>query len=264
MWTKIFRAINIIVIITMPVLIVYQLFFAEKTDVKLVAKAVSLLVVYLLAMLRIRRKTSPLDYLVFEEQYKSILGKAFSQDKDSYRKLMKAISLYNANKQEKSLEILEKLYNNCSEPDDYTAVLCFKALNLDELKRTDEAIACYEEALTRDRTRSTVWSNLGILYKNNGRNDDAVNAYREAIAYDPENAFAYNNIANIYLLKGDAQETIAYGLKAIELNPKMHQSMSALAVAYKMEGNMEKALEYRRMYEKNGGDPKVMKLFFGE
>lgn len=254
MWTKIFRVLNIIIIITMPVVIVYQLFIAEKTDIKLVTKAASLLIVYLLAMLRIRRKTSPLDYLVFEEQYKDVICSAFNTDKGSYRRLMTAIGYYNGNKQNKAIELLDRLYGSCEEADDYAAVLFFKALCLSEQNRLEGAAACYEEILTHKRNYAKAWSNLGTVYQRMGKAEEAFRAYREAVAYNPQHAAAYCNIANYYVTKAEPENAIEYALKSIELDSKMYQAMSAAAMAYKMLGDEEKCEKYCRMYGANGGD----------
>lgn len=252
MWTKIFRVLNIIIIITMPVVIVYQLFIAEETNVKLVTKAASLLVVYLLAMLRIRRKTSPLDYLVFEEQYKDVICGAFNTDKGSYRKLMTAIGYYNGNKQDKAIELLDRLYGSCEEADDFAAVLFFKALCLSEQNKLEETVSCYEEILTHKRNYSKAWSNLGAAYQRMGKADEAFRAFREAVAYNPQHAPAYCNIANYYVTKGEPEAAIEYALKTLELDSRMCAAMNAAAMAYKMLGDEENCDKYCRMYGANG------------
>ncbi|MBQ8686952.1 MAG: tetratricopeptide repeat protein [Ruminococcus sp.] len=205
MKTKIFLVLNILLIASAAVAIVWQLFFAEEPNVRLIARAAVLLIVYLLAAFGIRVKRSPLDYMIYEEKYKAYLGEAFRTDKKSYRKLMKALTRYNEDKPDEAIAILDKLYTSCAEADDYAAVMFFKALCLEEKQRLEEAASCYEEVLTYNRSHATAWSNLGLIYQKLGRGEESFRAYRNAVTYDPENAYAYNNLASYYVKNGEAE-----------------------------------------------------------
>lgn len=252
MKTKLFFVLNILIIGFTGAVVIYQLFIAEEKDVKLLSKAAGLLVVYLLGVTGIWKKRSPLDYMVYEEQYGDIIGGAFKNDKYSYRQLMNAITWFNRNKPEKAISILDKLYKNCLYTDDFSAVLLFKALCLEDKNRSEEAAECYKEILERDKSNSIVWSNLGLIYQEEGRINDAINAYTTAVECNPENAAAQCNLGSYYVRQGDPQAALPYILKAIELNPKMHQAISGAAVAYKMLGDNENAEKYCRMYGANG------------
>lgn len=254
MKTKIFFVLNILIIAGSAGVLVWQIFFAQERDMKLIAKATVLLIVYLLAVLGIRRKRSPLDYMVYEEQYKPFLGEAFRTDRGSYRRLMTALTQYNQNKPDKAIEILDKLYSSCAGVDDYSAVLFFKALCLEEKKQFQEAAACYEELLTYNTSHATAWSNLGIIYQNQGKGDDAFRAFRNAVTHDPDNAYAHNNIASCYVKNGEAEAALESALRAIQLYSKLYQAMGAASIAYKMLGDEENAEKYCRMYGSNGGN----------
>lgn len=263
MKTKFFFILNIAILIIMPIVIIYQLFIAETPDVKLIVEAGVLFVVYLLGVLGIKRKRSPLDFMIYQEKYGHILGDAFKSDKTSYHKLMKAITLYNENKYDKAITLLDELYVVCAEADDFMAVLSFKALCLEELHRENDAIAAYEELLTHNASCSLAWSNLGLLYRNEGRFDDAMNAYLRAVDCDPENSYAYNNLGNICILKGEYQLSLEYARRALELNPKLAPSMSNAALACKVLGDIEGAREYCERYRKAGGDYKALEKIIG-
>ncbi len=258
MKTKFLFALNILVIAVTGIIIVWQLFFAEEQNMKLLSKALVLFVVYFLAVTGIRKKRS-INTVVYEEQYKDYLGNAFNSDKFSYRRLMKAIVLYNENKPDRAIAVLDDVRRNCLYSDDFSAVLFFKALCLEEQQRFEEAADCYTEVLEHNKTHATAWSNLGLVYQKLGRAGDSFRAYTKALECDPDNAFAYNNIASYYVRNGEAETGLEYALKAIGLNPKMYQAMGAAAIAYKMLGDEENAEKYRRMYGVNGGDGKMLK-----
>ncbi len=254
MKTKFFFILNILIIGFTGGVVIYQLFIAEEKDIKLLSKAAGLLVVYLLGVTGIWKKRSPLDYMVYEEQYRDIIGNAFKDDKYSYRQLMNAITWFNRNKPDKAVSILDKLYKNCLYTDDYSAVLIFKALCLEEKNKPREAAECYNEILERDKNNSLAWSNLGLIYQEEGRIKDALNAYTISVESNPENAAAQCNLGSYYVRLGEPQTALPYILKAIELNPKMYQAIGGAAVAYKMLGDEENTEKYCRMYGANGGN----------
>lgn len=245
---------NILIIISAVGIIVWQAFFTEKRDTGIIIKAAALLVVYLLGILGIYRKKSPLDYKLYEEKYRDIIGDAFKKDRKSYSRLMKAITQFNRDEYSKAAENLEKLENSCASADDHSAVLFFKALCLEAQKRIKAAAETYEELLVHDNSNASAWSNLGLLYQQLGRAEDSYRAYRESVRYDPDNAYAYNNIAVYHLRRGEPEQAIVNAEKAIQLNSKLYQAMSAAALAYKQLGDDENAEKYCCMYGMNGGD----------
>ncbi len=259
MRTKIVFALNILIIVGMAVLIVWQLFFAEEINAKILSRAIVLFAVYLLGVLGVKRKRSPFDYKIYEERYGYIIKTAFSHDKVSYMKLMSVITLYNENKFDKAIKALDKLEEKCAESDDYSAVLYFRALCKDESGNKAGAIADYEELLTRDCTNSHAWSNLGLIYMHIGKTDEALRCYCEAVHYDPSNQYAHCNLGNLYLQKADYQLALEHALKSLEAEPKIRQSMSLAAVCCSRLGDSENAEKYCEMYGKYGGNVKELK-----
>ncbi|MBQ8786085.1 MAG: tetratricopeptide repeat protein [Oscillospiraceae bacterium] len=259
MRTKIVFALNILIIIGMAAIIVWQLFFADEINAKTLSRAVVLFAVYLLGVLGIKRKRSPFDYKIYEERYGYIIKTAFSHDRVRYMKLMSVITLYNENKFDKAIKALDKLEEHCAESDDYSAVLYFRALCKDESGNKAGAIADYEELLTRDYTNSHAWSNLGLIYTHIGKTDEALRCYREAVHHDPSNPYAHCNLGNLYLQKADYQLALEHALKSLETEPKIRQSMSLAAVAYKRLGDDLNAEKYCELYGKYGGNVKELK-----
>lgn len=256
---KFLFALNILIIVGMAAIIVYQLFIAEETDYKMLAKAATLFAVFLLSVLGVKRKRSPFDYKVFEDTYGYIIKTAFSHDRVSYMKLMSVITLYNENKFDKAIKVLDKLEEKCAESDDYSAVLYFRALCKDESGNKAGAISDYEELLTRDYTNSHAWSNLGLIYTHIGKTDEALRCYCEAVRHDPSNPYAHCNLGNLYLQKADYELALEHALKSFETEPKIKQSMSLAALCYSRLGDSENAEKYCELYGKYGGNVKELK-----
>ena len=258
--TKVFFVLNIIIMVFAAGTIIFELFISDERDVKLISKAAGILAVYLLAFTGIKRKRSPLDYIVYEERYGHVIKNAFRDNKSCRRRLMTAIGYYNDSKHKKAVNVLEKLRKDCLYADDFVAVLFFKARCLEELHLQDSAVSCYEEILEHDETNSTVWSNLGLLYLEQGRKDDAFRAYSRAIECGPENAHAFCNFAAYYMQNTEFEKSIELALKAIELNSALYEAMGIAAMSYKLSGDEENAEKYRLMYGANGGDGAGLKL----
>ena len=259
MRTRIVFVLNILIILGMAFLVIWQLFFAEEINAKVLSKAIVLLVVYLLGMLGIKRKRSPFDYKIYEERYGYIIKTAFSHDKISYMKLMSVITYYNENKFDKAIKALDRLEEKCAESDDVSAVLYFRALCKEESGNKSGAISDYEELLTRDYTNSHAWSNLGLIYMHIDKKDEALRCYREAVHHDPSNQYAHCNLGNLYLQIGNYEAALEHALISLEAEPKIRQSMSLAAICYSRLGDSENAEKYCKMYGKCGGNVSELK-----
>ena len=245
--------LNILIMGSAAAVIAYEVFFVEEIDIKIVVKAATLLLTYILALFGVIRKRSVFDYKIYEDKYKDIIRNAFESDKRSYHRLMKAIYLYNAQKYEDAIKLLNKLKPMCINYQDNSVVLMFKALCETEANQNHNAVASYEELLKIDHSNSLAWSNLGLLYSQINRTDLAENAYKKALAYDKNNAFAYNNIAIFYINNGEYEKGLESAMEALRINNKMYQALSAAALCHAHLGNKEEAYKYCKMYGTNGG-----------
>ena len=61
-----------------------------------------------------------------------------------------------------------------------------KALTLKELKRYDEAIAHYDQALSLKPDYAEAWSNKGVTLHELKRYDEAITHYDQALSLKPE------------------------------------------------------------------------------
>src|SRR6266567_832425 len=114
--------------------------------------------------------------------------------------------------------------------------------NLHALKRYEEALAAYEQAIRLDSNNAYAYNNKGIVLLHLNDNEEALTALEQAIRLDPKNATAYNNKGNaLRSLKRYEEALAAYEL-AIHLNPNNSE-------IYNNKGNALQALNRNREAE---------------
>jgi len=87
-----------------------------------------------------------------------------------------------------------------------------------QMKRYDEAIAGFTEAIHLDPTRAPAYGERGLAYSNSGRHAEALPDYTRAIELSPASG-VYNNRGWACLELGRLDEALADLDKAIELSP---------------------------------------------
>ncbi len=200
---------------------------------------------------------------LYEREYDHVLRRAFTEEgRGRYRKrVLDALSYYNRDQYEKAINICDSLLPLCVTSDDFCAVLMVKALSYSDAGLTEGAIDLYLELLRHDQTVSTAWSNLGVIFRRQGKNLDALSCYENAVKYDSLNATAYANLAHVYFAVGHARSCIEMAERALELKANLLQAMSALCCAYTALGDEEACDKYFRMAVQNGYDRDKLKNF---
>jgi tetratricopeptide (TPR) repeat protein len=107
------------------------------------------------------------------------------------------------------------------------------------LKRNEEAVAAYEQAIRLDPNYAAAYNNKGIALNELKRNEEAVAAYEQAIRLDPNDTAAYNNKGNALNGLKRYEEALTAYEQAIHLDPNY-------ALAYNNKGN---ALNGLKRYE---------------
>jgi tetratricopeptide (TPR) repeat protein len=186
------------------------------------------------------------------KSYADIIGNAFAHDRRSYNLLMKALILYNQNKNNKALSLLRKLLPQCVSRRDSAVVWFFIGACYDDLGQFASAAEAYESSVQNDLSIGTAHSNLGIIYKNGGDYEEALKCYENALAVDRDNHFAYNNLAYVYLDLLEPDKAIEYAMEALKIKANMQEAMQVLALAYSMKHENDKAQEYYQKSVMNG------------
>jgi tetratricopeptide (TPR) repeat protein len=140
------------------------------------------------------------------------------------------------------------------------------------------AYAYFKSAIQKDPLFSSVWGNLGILYRLKGFQNNAIDSYRYAINLNRNNLTAMENLSRLLHLNGNHEEAqrldshimrkrasnpYYYGLlgdekfyqgayqaainhyrKAIKLNKNIHEFYFGLAKVYYMLDDIDKAESY--------------------
>lgn len=231
------------------------------------ARAVVILAGLVLTLVRLlvgdyRRRRPPVE--MYEASYRDTIRTAFCEAgrEKQKKQLLTGIAHYCRDEYVDAVKVLTDLLPACTKSDDYTATLIFLALSYSDRGFVENAIDVYYEALKYDDTRSTVWSNLGLLLQKQGKHEDSINCYLNAVKHDPHNAYAWNNLANGYLTTGDWDAVIEPALKALSIKGDMYQADNALAVAYYAMGDDENSQKYRRLSVLHGGDANVLDNVF--
>lgn len=166
--------------------------------------------------------------------------------------------------------------------------LAVKGLSLRILGRLDEAIKCYDEAISFDSKNIDAWGSKGIALSMLGKHEEALKCFDRVLWIDPRNATAWGNkgsalallgrfsealdcydeaikilpYAEVWLSKGTALRNLgSFGEalqcydKALEINPKYVEAWSAKGNALEELGRNEEAVEcYDKAVEINPRD----------
>ncbi len=226
-------------------------------------RALVILAGLLLTMVRLlvmdyRRRNPPVA--MYEATYREHIRSAFCEEgrEKQKKQLLTGIAHYCRDEHVDAIKVLRGLLPECRKNDDYVITFLMIALSFTDQGFEENAIDVYYEALKYDDTRSTLWSNLGLLLKKKGKHSDSVNCYLNAVRNDPQNAAAWNNLANGYLTMGDWEKVIEPAQKALSIKENMYQAENALAIAHYAMGDREKSGEYRKLSALHGGDAQAI------
>lgn len=113
-----------------------------------------------------------------------------------------------------------------------------------------EALVFYERALKYTPGSSTIYNNLGSVYKNMGKIEKALASYKKAIEINPYNPEAYNDLGLLYHNIGKTKEAVALIKKAIKIYPFNAKAYYNLGVVYYSIGKIEEAIvSYKKAIE---------------
>jgi len=119
-----------------------------------------------------------------------------------------------------------------------------------ELKRLDDAVACWRRALDLDPNFADAYSNLGCTLKDQGKLEEAGACCQRAIQCQPNHAMGHNNLGNVLLEMGNVEEAVACYQRALQLRPRYAEAHNNLGNALAKQDRLSEAMAcYRRALE---------------
>lgn len=138
--------------------------------------------------------------------------------------------------------------------DNWFEAECFNAIALvkTSMKRSEEAIDAYKQAIRLAPEQIFAWNNLGNLCAMINRNDEAMAAFLKAVECNPKDPIAWNGLGNVYSKIGYVDDAIAAYRKSIRYMPTFAHPWAGLGDVYAGTGRTDEALKsYQRAIELN-------------
>jgi Flp pilus assembly protein TadD len=140
-------------------------------------------------------------------------------------------------------EAVETYENAIAFKADYAAAYSNRGNALQSLKRFEDAIESYGKAITLRPDHADAYNNRGVALKQLGRYDEALHNFDSAIALLPDRAGLHNNRANALLGLKRFEDAIDGYDTAIALSPHYPDAYSNRGVALKELKRFDEAME---------------------
>ena len=111
-------------------------------------------------------------------------------------------------------------------------------------EKFDEAIACYEYALSLKPDSADVFNNMGAALLSLGRMDEALESFKKSVVVNPQHINAIHNIGLILHKQKKYEEAASYYQKAIALKPDIATLHYNLGIALLMLDKTEESMTY--------------------
>ncbi|PIT74790.1 tetratricopeptide repeat protein [Limnohabitans sp. G3-2] len=92
---------------------------------------------------------------------------------------------------------------------------------LRKMRKTEESLLKYKEALEIDSQHIPTLINYGNLLSHLKRIEEAIDIFHDVIALDDQNSMALGNISNLMLMKRDLNKALEYAEKTFKLTPNV-------------------------------------------
>ena len=112
---------------------------------------------------------------------------------------------------------------------------------LRRLRKTEEAIAAYKQALTLRPDHTGALGDLASIYRMRGRSEAAIEGYRSVLRIQPKSPHIWYQLATQYLDLGRLAESEATFREALERNPSMGAAWVSLGAIEWSRGRVKEA-----------------------
>lgn len=121
--------------------------------------------------------------------------------------------------------------------------LTHKGSDLKAQGKKEDAIKCYEQALSYNMQQAEALYNLGLVFGEAGNLTRASFMFELCVYFCPSCAEAFNYLGIIDKENGNFDRAVQHFQTAVRLKPALHQALNNLGVLYTMQGKAKEALE---------------------
>ncbi|KAK3283271.1 hypothetical protein CYMTET_9015, partial [Cymbomonas tetramitiformis] len=121
--------------------------------------------------------------------------------------------------------------------------LTHKGSDLKAQGKKEDAIKCYEQALSYNMQQAEALYNLGLMFGEAGNLTRATFMFELCVYFCPSCAEAFNYLGIIDKENGNFDRAVQHFQTAVRLKPTLHQALNNLGVLYTMQGKAKEALE---------------------
>lgn len=117
-------------------------------------------------------------------------------------------------------------------------------------EKLDEALDCYQQALTLEPNDPTLYYQLGLVWQKQGKVEEAIAYYQQFLTFNPNQATAYYNLGYAFQTRGKLEEAIDCYQQAVTLEPNFVLAHQNLGAILHEKGETQKAIAcYKRLLE---------------
>jgi tetratricopeptide (TPR) repeat protein len=106
----------------------------------------------------------------------------------------------------------------------------------------NDPVALWRSSAEKSSTKARPYNNLGNALSNVGRSEEAIACYREALKRDPDYYIAHISLGAALMHKGKVDEAISHYSDALKSKPDYAPTHQSLGIAFTRNGNLDKAL----------------------
>ena len=156
-----------------------------------------------------------------------------------YVKFFLGLSHLSINEPIKALNYLEEALNLDPKDQDIPSIYSYMGISYKELQRYGEAIETLKKAEEYDRERTDVYNLMGFCYFKLKDHHKAIECFKNVLQLNPGSAIDYANIASNYRDMGDRDKAIEYYKVALELDPSIDFARDNLRILNKKVSGLD-------------------------
>jgi ribosomal protein S12 methylthiotransferase accessory factor len=128
----------------------------------------------------------------------------------------------------KALNYFEEALALDPKDQDIPSIYSYMGISFKELERYGEAIKTLKKAETYDKERTDIYNLMGFCYFKLKEHEKAIECFRNVLRLNPGSAIDYANIASNYRDMGNREKAIEYYKFALELDPTIEFARQSL------------------------------------